>query len=81
MMQVITFLIMGFVVYKILSVFQKQLGINFKDLLDFNKNSVGNLERQQIKLQKKADKLAKEKEMRDKIEELKQDIQRREDEK
>lgn len=76
MIQIITILIMIFVIYKILKVFEKKFGINYKELLDFNRNSYDNLKRKEAKLKEKRDRLADEIKLKTKIEDHKEDIKR-----
>lgn len=76
MIQIFTALIMIFVTYKILKTFEEKLGINFRELLNFNPNSYDNLKRKEAKLKEKRDRLADEVKLKTKIEDHKEDIAR-----
>lgn len=76
MIQIIIILIMVFVIYKILKVFEQKLGINYRELLDFNRNSYDNLKRREAKLRQKRDRLADEVKLKTKIADHEEDIKR-----
>jgi len=58
MIQVFTILIMGFVMIKILKIFEKKLGFKIMDLFNFKQNKLDSKKRQLDKLKKEADNLA-----------------------